>query len=138
MPPTLKIAQMKYNLKKGLNFLSKFQYGERFLRLKFQHPMTLCWACSRSSGRRVFYPKMLNSIYTQHQNNNIIFCPDLASCHYAKRIRERLEQNTVNYVQKQDNAQQYHNLGQSKNFLCYCAEKFIQFIILEKFQISCH
>lgn len=48
-------------------------------------------------------PKMLNFINIHHQNDDIIFWPDLASCHYARRTREWLEQNNVNYVPREDN-----------------------------------
>ncbi|KAJ8976795.1 hypothetical protein NQ317_014138 [Molorchus minor] len=35
--------------------------------------------------------------------NDIIFWPDLASCHYARRTREWLEHNNINYVPREDN-----------------------------------
>lgn len=48
-------------------------------------------------------PKMINFINTHHQNDEIIFWPDLASCHYARRTQDWLTENNINFVPREDN-----------------------------------
>ncbi|CAH1104565.1 unnamed protein product [Psylliodes chrysocephalus] len=48
-------------------------------------------------------PKLVNFIKEHHANDNIMFCPDLASAHYARATCEWLEAQNVPFVPKQDN-----------------------------------
>lgn len=60
--------------------------------------------------------KMLDFINLQHQNVEIIFCPDLATCHYVRTTRFWLEQNNVNDISTED-------VSQSRPFLVITVSK---------------
>ncbi|CAH1113064.1 unnamed protein product [Psylliodes chrysocephalus] len=47
--------------------------------------------------------KLRNSIHTHHPNDEVIFWPDLASCHYARRTTDWLTAQNINFVPKRDN-----------------------------------
>ncbi|XP_030752754.1 uncharacterized protein LOC115879873 [Sitophilus oryzae] len=48
-------------------------------------------------------PKLLQFLNTHHVDDEIIFWPDLASCHYARITRDWYEANNINFVPKVDN-----------------------------------
>lgn len=48
-------------------------------------------------------PKLLRFIHDHHNNDEIMFWPDLASCHYARQTRDWLEANNIPFVPKIDN-----------------------------------
>lgn len=48
-------------------------------------------------------PKLLHFINRHHNNEDIMFWPDLASCHYARMTRDWLEANHIPFVPKDDN-----------------------------------
>lgn len=48
-------------------------------------------------------PKLLNFINDHHQEDEIIFWPDLASCHYARITRDWLAANNIPFVPRNDN-----------------------------------
>lgn len=48
-------------------------------------------------------PKLLQFINTTHPRDEIIFWPDLASCHYARTTRTWLEAQNIPFVPKADN-----------------------------------
>lgn len=47
--------------------------------------------------------KLLHFLNTHHVNDNIMFWPDLASCHYAGVTRQWLNENNIDFVPKLDN-----------------------------------
>ncbi|XP_050515006.1 uncharacterized protein LOC126890196 [Diabrotica virgifera virgifera] len=47
--------------------------------------------------------KLVQFINTHHYNDEIIFWPDLASCHYARRTTDWLTAQNINFVPKRDN-----------------------------------
>lgn len=47
--------------------------------------------------------KLLQFLNTNHANDQIMFWPDLASCHYARITRDWYEANNINFVPKVDN-----------------------------------
>ncbi|XP_050500958.1 uncharacterized protein LOC126880924 [Diabrotica virgifera virgifera] len=47
--------------------------------------------------------KLVQFINTHHSNDEIIFWPDLASCHYARRTTDWLTAQNINFVPKRDN-----------------------------------
>lgn len=48
-------------------------------------------------------PKLKQFIEKYHADNNIMFWPDLASCHYAKKTLDWLKEQKVPFVPKKDN-----------------------------------
>ncbi|CAH1101845.1 unnamed protein product [Psylliodes chrysocephalus] len=48
-------------------------------------------------------PKLLNFINLYHANDEIMFWPDLASCHYTHATRQWLEANHIPFVPREDN-----------------------------------
>lgn len=48
-------------------------------------------------------PKLVNFIQTHHVNDNIMFWPDLASCHYARITQDWLRQQNIPCVPREDN-----------------------------------
>lgn len=48
-------------------------------------------------------PKLLRFIRRHHNNDDFIFWPDLASCHYARLTQNWLTQNNIPFVPKNDN-----------------------------------
>ncbi|XP_050500950.1 uncharacterized protein LOC126880917 [Diabrotica virgifera virgifera] len=47
--------------------------------------------------------KLLQFVNTHHANDQIVFWPDLASCHYARITRDWYETNNITFVPKADN-----------------------------------
>ncbi|XP_028141906.2 uncharacterized protein LOC114335816 [Diabrotica virgifera virgifera] len=47
--------------------------------------------------------KLLQFVNTHHANDQIVFWPDLASCHYARITRDWYETNNITFVPKPDN-----------------------------------
>ncbi|XP_030767135.1 uncharacterized protein LOC115890913 [Sitophilus oryzae] len=48
-------------------------------------------------------PKLLQFLNTHHVDDEIIFWPDIASCHYARITNDWYEANNINFVPKVDN-----------------------------------
>lgn len=48
-------------------------------------------------------PKMIKFIQEHHKNDDVIFWPDLASCHYSKETTDYLKSKNVKFVPKLDN-----------------------------------
>lgn len=48
-------------------------------------------------------PKLLEFINLHHQNDDIMFWPDLASCHYARETRQWLEAHNIPFVPRAHN-----------------------------------
>jgi hypothetical protein len=47
--------------------------------------------------------RLLPFINKHHQNDNILFWPDLASSHYSNQVQQFLQTNNVNYVRRHQN-----------------------------------
>jgi transposase len=48
-------------------------------------------------------PKLKTFIQLNHINDDFVFWPDLASCHYAKKTTDWLKANNINFIPKIDN-----------------------------------
>lgn len=48
-------------------------------------------------------PKMEKFIELNHNHDDVVFWPDLASCHYAKKTTDWLKSKKINFVPKEDN-----------------------------------
>jgi len=47
--------------------------------------------------------RLLPFIRTVHQNDRVVFWPDLASAHYANKVQEYLKSQNIEYVARSDN-----------------------------------
>jgi hypothetical protein len=47
--------------------------------------------------------RLLPFILEHHELDEVLFWPDLATCHYANLVKEYLTEKKVNFVQKQEN-----------------------------------
>lgn len=47
--------------------------------------------------------KLVDFVHEQHAEDDIIFWPDLASCHYARNTQNWLHQNNIPFIPKNDN-----------------------------------
>lgn len=68
-------------------------------------------------------PKLLQFIEEHHNNQEIMFWPDLASCHYARTTREWLTRNNIPFVPKVDNPPNVPQARPIENFWALLSRK---------------
>ena len=51
-----------------------------------------------------------------HQDNEILFLPDLASAHYTRAITDLFDEFDISYVPKEANPQMFHKFAHLSNF----------------------
>lgn len=68
-------------------------------------------------------PKLVDFINTHHGDDEIIFWPDLASCHYARVTRNWLDAHNIPFVPKDNNPPNVPQARPIENFLAILSRK---------------
>ena len=48
-------------------------------------------------------PRLVKFIDTLGNRSDVLFWPDMATCHYEKCVKEELEKQNIDYVKKKEN-----------------------------------
>ena len=68
--------------------------------------------------------RLLPFILAHHDIDDILFWPDLASCHYANIVKEYLNQKNVTFVQKQHNPPNVPQARGIEMFWAICKQRY--------------
>ena len=70
--------------------------------------------------------RLIPFIKKWHSNSNVLFWPDLAQAHYAKRVTDFLDEQKINYVSKKDNPPNVPQARPIEQYWAICKRKYAE------------